>query len=101
MCVCLCVQPGLNGIPLLEQYETEFGQAQESVITYLISKGAQVNAVDIYGQTPLHFAAMRGNEVACKDLLNIPGVNIEVRPDWWTRGKKGETNLKEERLLAF
>ena len=78
---CFCLQPGLNGIPLLEQYETEFGQAQESVISYLISKGAQVNTVDIYGQTPLHFAAMRGNEVACRDLLNIQGVNIEVSPE--------------------
>ena len=75
------MQPGLNGIPLLEQYEHEFGQAQESVISYLISKGAQVNSVDMYGQTPLHFAAMRGNEVACRDLLSITNVNIEVRPE--------------------
>ncbi|XP_070189214.1 transient receptor potential cation channel subfamily A member 1 homolog [Littorina saxatilis] len=72
-------EPGINGVPLLEQYELEFGNAQESVITYLISKDADVNSRDIYGQTPLHFAAMRGNEVACKDLLGISGVNIEAQ----------------------
>ncbi|KAL8579599.1 hypothetical protein ACOMHN_025552 [Nucella lapillus] len=70
---------GLNGIPLLEMYEAEFGQGQGSVITYLVSKGARVNAVDIYGQTPLHFAAMRGNEMACRDLLNNSHTSIEAQ----------------------
>ncbi|XP_076466512.1 transient receptor potential cation channel subfamily A member 1 homolog [Babylonia areolata] len=70
---------GLNGVPLLEMYEAEFGQSHESVITYLISKGAKVDAVDIYGQTPLHFAAMRGNEVACKDLLSHRDASIEAQ----------------------
>ncbi|KAL8599950.1 hypothetical protein ACOMHN_050252 [Nucella lapillus] len=70
---------GLNGIPLLEQYETEFAQVQESVINFLISNGANINCRDIYGQTPLHFAAMRGNEVACRDLLSIAGVDIEAQ----------------------
>ncbi|XP_076445109.1 uncharacterized protein LOC143283010 [Babylonia areolata] len=72
-------EPGLNGIPLLEQYESEFGQAQESVINFLIMNGGNINCRDIYGQTPLHFAAMRGNEVACRDLLSISDVDIEAQ----------------------
>ena len=47
-------------------------------IEYLISKGARVNAIEIYGQTPLHLAAMRGNLAGCKSLLSAEGVNIEV-----------------------
>ncbi|GFO37455.1 transient receptor potential cation channel subfamily a member 1-like protein [Plakobranchus ocellatus] len=47
------------------------GNREESVVHYLVTKRADINAVDIYGQTPLHFAAMRGNEVACRDLLSF------------------------------
>ncbi len=49
-----------------------------SVIVYLVSRGANVNIRDIYGCTPLHYAAMRGNEVATKELLSCQGINIEV-----------------------
>ncbi|KAK7502989.1 hypothetical protein BaRGS_00005615 [Batillaria attramentaria] len=59
-------EKGLDGIPLREQYETEFGQGSESIIDYLIANGARINDRDIYGQTPLHFAAMRGNEAQDK-----------------------------------
>ncbi|XP_078001472.1 transient receptor potential cation channel subfamily A member 1 homolog isoform X2 [Glandiceps talaboti] len=50
----------------------------ESVIHFLVHRGANVNAVDIYGSTPLHFAAMRGNDVACRELLEVKAVNIEA-----------------------
>ena len=49
-----------------------------SVILYLVKRGANVNVPDIYGSTPLHFAAMRGNEIACKELMDCKGVNVEV-----------------------
>ena len=49
-----------------------------SVIIYLVSQGANVNVADIYGSTPLHFAAMRGNEVATKELMECRGIDIEV-----------------------
>ncbi len=39
-----------------------------------------MNARDIYGCTPLHFASMRGNELATQELLSCKGINIEVRP---------------------
>ena len=48
---------------------TEDLEAQSSVIDYLIKQGSDVNVRDIYGQTPLHYACMRGNEVACRELL--------------------------------
>ncbi len=51
---------------------------ENSVIMFLESRGADVNKEDMYGCTPLHFAAMRGNEVATKELLSCKGINIEV-----------------------
>lgn len=49
-----------------------------SVILYLVDSGANVNYQDIYGCTPLHFAAMRGNEIACKELLMCKNIIIEA-----------------------
>ena len=54
-------------------------QAQSTAIHYLIDRGADINVRDIYGQTPLHYSAMRGNELACTDLLTYKGkVSLEV-----------------------
>ena len=53
-------------------------QAQSSVIAYLVKMGSDLNVRDQYGQTPLHYACMRGNEVACGELLNYKLVEIEV-----------------------
>ena len=52
---------------------------ENSVVKILVENGAELNAHDIYGLTPLHYAAMRGNDVAARDLLGYSGVNIEVR----------------------
>ena len=51
----------------------------EAVILYLSSKGAHVNEKDKYGLSPLHYAAMRGNEEATVELLQCRGIDIEVR----------------------
>lgn len=51
---------------------------ENSVVLYLVSKGANLNAPDNYGCTPLHFAAMRGNELVTYELLLCKGINIEV-----------------------
>lgn len=53
--------------------------AADSVIAYLVRNGADPNARDAYGSTPLHFAAMRDNETALLDLLCMRGIQIEVR----------------------
>lgn len=57
----------MNGGPV--QPDLQERDPDGSIVRYLISKGANINATDIFGQTPLHFAAMRGNEVACSNLL--------------------------------
>ena len=49
-----------------------------SVIIYLATNGARVNDADKYGLTPLHHAAMRGNDDAANELLTCPDINIEV-----------------------
>lgn len=55
------------------------GLPDDSVVRILVECGAEVNSRDIYDQTPLHFAAMRGNDPSARDLLNCPQVDIEVR----------------------
>ncbi|ROT68232.1 putative transient receptor potential cation channel subfamily A member 1-like [Penaeus vannamei] len=55
--------------------------SDDSVVRILVECGAEVNSRDIYDQTPLHFAAMRGNDPSARDLLTCPQVDIEVGPD--------------------
>ena len=51
----------------------------ETMILYLLSQKANVNARDSYGSTPLHYAVAKGNPDAVKELLTHPGIDIEVR----------------------
>ena len=66
----MCVQTETEALPE--------SAVDNSVILYLVHVGGNVNAQDIYGCTPLHFAAIRGNEVATKELLSCKRINIEV-----------------------
>ena len=52
--------------------------ATDPVVDFLVSNGADINQEDKYGLTPLHYAAMRGNELAMKQLLSYSDVNVEV-----------------------
>ena len=51
----------------------------ETMISYLLSRKANVNARDGYGSTPLHYAVAKGNPEAVEELLADPGIDIEVR----------------------
>lgn len=56
-------------------------QLPDSVIEYLAYKSANVNEKDKYGLSPLHYAAMRGNDDATNELLECAGINIESQDE--------------------
>ncbi|GAA53377.1 caskin-2, partial [Clonorchis sinensis] len=49
----------------------------DPVIHYLVTHGAELNGQDANGWTALHYAAIRGNQVAARQLVREPGINIE------------------------
>lgn len=54
-------------------------KVENSVIYYLVMKGARINEKDKYGLTPLHYAAMRGNDEATIELIKCTSqIDIEV-----------------------
>jgi transient receptor potential cation channel subfamily A member 1 len=60
-------------------HEEEIAPSESnSVILYLVSKGADVNSKDAFLCTPLHYASMCGNEVATEQLLMVSNVDLEV-----------------------
>ncbi|OAF66365.1 hypothetical protein A3Q56_05880 [Intoshia linei] len=50
---------------------------RDSVILFIANSGGNVNAEDIYGCTPLHYAAIRSNEYGSVELLLCMGIDIE------------------------
>ena len=70
---CL-IPPQLNSSTGLSTFQKNLS----SVILYLASNGARVNEADKYGLTPLHHAAMRGNDDAANELIMCPHIEIEV-----------------------
>nr|XP_039254134.1 transient receptor potential cation channel subfamily A member 1 homolog [Styela clava] len=52
---------------------------ETSVIMLLHSSGANINDVDIEGQTPLHSATIKGNLPCVQQLLECQGVDVETK----------------------
>nr|QQY02505.1 transient receptor potential cation channel 3 [Cryptocotyle lingua] len=50
----------------------------DPVVHYLVVHGAELNGQDANGWTALHYAAIRGNEVATRQLVQEPGIDIEL-----------------------
>ena len=64
-----------------ELMESKFfliGSGEETIVSYLVKNGTDVNQTDHRGMTALDAAAMRGNAAVAAELLLIPGVYIEV-----------------------
>lgn len=51
---------------------------RESIISFLVNSGANVNSQDTYGLTPLHFAAIRSDDVAALELMRRNNIDINV-----------------------
>ena len=51
---------------------------KKSIVSYLVSKGADVNDMDSVGLTPLDTAALRGNAMAAAELLRCDEIFKEV-----------------------
>lgn len=55
-----------------------------------MSNGARINERDKYGLTPLHYAAMRGNELAARELLLCRDeIDVEVIQGMQKKGSEG------------
>ena len=52
-----------------------------SKIKYLIERGADVNAKEQYGQTPLHYASYY-NHIETTELLIERGADVEAKDEW-------------------
>lgn len=53
------------------------GQGQTDIVRQMLNKGAKANAVTIYGETPLMYAAARGSLATVKVLIE-KGANINA-----------------------
>lgn len=78
-------------------YSVEEAVVCGRVIHYLVDHGAQLNGQDANGWTPLHYAAIRGNEVATYQLLKEPGIDIEVI----TSSTKNVANIRNKNLIKW
>lgn len=51
---------------------------EESIISYLLSRKANVNSRDKFGCTPLHYAVSKCNDIGVRELLMDKNINLEV-----------------------
>jgi ankyrin repeat protein len=81
-CVTLLLQAGVDPPPE-ERWPPLIKAAQKELVSIgrmLLTAGADVNTLDAYGQTALHWAAYRGN-LNFVDLLLEAGIRLNIRDD--------------------
>ena len=61
-----------------ERYLERQRRGESSAIEVLARAGANVNAKDKYGFSPLHYSALRGNHSETVELLSCGNIDIEV-----------------------
>lgn len=74
-------RPWGNGCTALARAAQGTGESRVEVMALLIDRGANPNARDLWGQTPLFYAANDGNEDAACFLLSQGNVEINVLSD--------------------
>ena len=83
-----------QGDPINQKVESYFGWTpliaaiygeQTDVARYLVEAGADVNLADMYGETPLMYAALRGDEnVPLVESLIAHGANLDAKDNHGT-----------------
>ncbi|KAA3679591.1 uncharacterized protein DEA37_0007144 [Paragonimus westermani] len=77
----------------------------DPVIHFLVEHGAELNGQSENGWTALHYASVRGNEIAAKQLLQEPNIDFEVpdrdgmRPLHWA-ALRNETDIVTQLLIV-
>ncbi|NKC11757.1 MAG: hypothetical protein GKR94_05995 [Gammaproteobacteria bacterium] len=80
--VAVSAQMGLTGLVIRNKQIIRPGQwaatGHETIAVYLVEEGAQVDALNTAGQTPLHIAALTGHSAAVEFLLEH-GADVTAR----------------------
>ncbi|KAF6770963.1 hypothetical protein AHF37_09895 [Paragonimus kellicotti] len=77
----------------------------DPVIHFLVEHGAKLNGQNENGWTALHYASVRGNEIAAKQLLQEPNIDFEIpdrdgmRPLHWA-ALRNEMDIVTQLLIA-
>lgn len=71
--------------PLLTHFN--FHRDEDEAATLLINKGAQVNAKNKGGATPINIAAIKGNVSALKVFVSHPDIDLSNQVTSYTMGQ--------------
>jgi ankyrin repeat protein len=71
------------------------------VVLFLMGQGADINATDDLGKTPLHYAAMRKSDIDAMTFFVYRGGNVEEEADWTPLDQAADDNRKAEILKSL